>query len=76
MKRSSAKPIISKPGIYKARTGRTVEILSVGTDGRCIGQYISKTVGGTVRRDWKTWDQNGRLSRQAEHPWDVVGREG
>lgn len=74
MQHPTLKPIITKPGTYRARTGRTVEILQIGSDGRCHGQYISKTIGGTARRDWKTWDQYGRLSRQGEHPWDVVGR--
>lgn len=69
---------IAKPGKYKTRNGRIVEISDVD-----IGSpftypvkghvLVPNKTGSRVKRNWSIWRLDGRhVGDMVEHQWDIV----
>lgn len=69
---------ITKSGTYFTRNGRTVIIDEVNLTSEYTfpvkGHVLipSKT-SNRVKREWTTWQRNGRHIGFADHKWDIIG---
>lgn len=70
--------VISEPGNYLTRNGKTVEISEVKHFDddimrfSCKGVLLTPTKSGRVKRDWNIWHQSGRLFAVNESQLDII----